>query len=149
MFQPTAVAAGHLFPRLCNWTPPTAILGSISSAVLGPPALDLSSEGLLHATTTIRPFLLQVHPSPPPRGQAPGGCRSPASSSREPGRGRRGQDAWVPPPFSSQGEIPLRSPQALGSQNHPAGEGKLWREGSGRGRRTELRGAAGASGERT
>jgi len=24
LFQPTAVAAGHLFPRLCNWTPPTA-----------------------------------------------------------------------------------------------------------------------------
>lgn len=95
------------------------------------------------------PRNVPLHPSPPPRGQAPGGCRSPASSSWEPGRGRRGQDAWVPPPFSSQGEIPLRSPQALGSQNNPAGEGRLWREGSGRGRRTELRGAAGASGERT
>ena len=95
------------------------------------------------------PRNVPLHPSPPPRGQAPGGCRSPASSSWEPGRGRLGQDAWVPPPFSSQGEIPLRSPQALGSQNNPAGEGRLWREGSGRGRRTELRGAAGASGERT
>lgn len=33
----------------------------------------------------------------------------------------------------SQGEIPPRSPQALGSQNNPAGEGRLWSEGSGRG----------------
>lgn len=60
-------AAGHLFLHLCNWTPPAGILGSIYSAVLGPPALDLSSEGLPHGTPAKRPFLLQVHPCPPPR----------------------------------------------------------------------------------
>jgi hypothetical protein len=53
----------------------------------------------------------------------------------------------LPSPRPSQGEIPPRSPQALGSQNNPAGEGRLSREGKREGRRAELRGAAGASAE--
>lgn len=32
-------------------------------------------------------------------------------------------------PLPSQGEIPPRSPQALGSQNNPAGEGRKAEEG--------------------
>lgn len=63
----------------------------------------------------------------------------------EPRRGRAGRLGSYPLP--SQKEIPPRSPQALGSQNNPAGEGRLCgREARGAQGRAAV--TAGASGDR-
>lgn len=79
----------------------------------------------------LAPGMFCSTPARLPKGRPLGAATAPPPL---PGRPlRRGQDAWVPAPLPSQREIPPRSPQALGSQNNPAGEGRLWRKGSGRG----------------
>lgn len=79
------------------------------------------------------PRNVPLHSSRPSQGQAPGGRHSSASPPREPRRGRCGQDAWVPPPSHPREKF-LRGPLRLWvPKNNPAGEGRLWREGSGRG----------------
>lgn len=95
-----------------------------------------------------RPRNVLLHSGPPHKGRPLGDATAPPPTRGEPRRGQCGQDAWVLSSLlPSQGEIPPRSPQALGSQNNPAGEGRLLREGKQEERRTELRGAAGACGE--
>lgn len=59
-----------------------------------------------------RPRNVPLRSSPPPQWQAPGGCHSPAFLSGEPRRGRRGQDAWVPPPSHPREKF-LRGPLRL------------------------------------
>lgn len=80
----------------------------------------------------------------PPQGQAPGGRHSPTSLPGSPGGGQAGRTpGFLLPPIPK--EIPPRSPQALGSQNNPAGEGRL-RGREARGAQSRAAAAAGASG---
>lgn len=115
---------GPLGPSRWGW------LGSARFPGSGFPLTPPGCRGLPPPHPHPRPRNVPLHSSPPPQGQASGGSHSPASPSRE-GAKRAGRLGSCPLP--SQREIPPRSPQALGSQNNPAGEGRLWREESGRG----------------
>lgn len=116
---------GSLGPSRRRW------LGSARFPGSGFPLTPLSRSGLPPPTPPLPGMFLST-PAPLLRA-GPWGLpqpRLPFLGARE-GATRAGRLGSSP--LSSQGEIPPRSPQALGSQNNPAGEGKLWREGSGRG----------------